>query len=161
MKKFFFALLLGLFCTIGFSNTLTEFNVKNDVEKTIMKIPAVADNFVAVELQTKTFEKSFALAGDSNLFGFEKIKNYFITNLNQKPKYSFIPLAVNSWRIQLRDLNYNNKSNFNSDCILNKNYSNAITLNSISTKELKISKSFNLNSRNLKDTNFYKEALFL
>jgi len=53
MKKFFFALLLGLFCSIGFSNTLPEFNVNNDIEKTIMKIPAVADNFVAVELQTK------------------------------------------------------------------------------------------------------------
>ncbi len=162
MKKFFFALLLGLFCSIGFSNTLPEFNVKNDIEKTIMKIPAVADNFVAVELQTKNIEKSFVAAGESNLFSFEKPLNYFTTNSKPKTKYSFIPfLEVNSWRIQLRNLNYNDKSNLNSYSINKHSYSNSITLNSIPTKELKISQSFKSSNRNLKDSNFFKEALFL
>lgn len=162
MKNFFFALLLGLFCSIGFANTLPEFNVKNDIEKTIMKIPAVADNFVAVELQTKNIEKSFVASGESILFSFEKPLNYFTTNSKPKTKYSFIPfLEVNSWRIQLRDINYNNKSNLNYDNITNPIFSNSITFNSMPKQELKISKSFKSDNRNFKDTSFLKEALFL
>jgi len=102
------------------------------------------------------------VAGESNLFSFEKSLNYFTTNSKPKPKYSFIPfLEVNSWRIQLRNLNYNDKSNLNFYSINKHSYSNSITLNSIPTKELKISQSFKSSNRNLKDTSFFKEALFL
>lgn len=162
MKKFFFALLLGLFCSIGFSNTLPEFNIKNDIEKTIMKIPAVADNFVAVELQTPNFEKSFVVAGESNSFSFIETENHFITNSKLKTKYSFIPyLSVNSWRLQSRNKNYNNKSNLNSINSIDYNFSNSTALNYKPMKCLNSKDIFKSINRNFTNLSFQKETLFL
>lgn len=107
MKRFIFALLLGLFTMVGFSKPLQPTKVKQDLEKTFLQSVEKTSTATVVLVVFENGKPNY-LDRDKSL----PKNSFIITTIDAQPKFNFLPqLAVNSWRIQNKDFNIYLKEN--------------------------------------------------